>query len=68
MSDSKGSTWLTAFVVKSFIAARTLNSDFAHEEKIDPAVEFLLSTQQEDGSFLESGPVRHKDMQVLNKA
>ncbi|XP_028411916.1 CD109 antigen-like isoform X2 [Dendronephthya gigantea] len=50
-----GSLWLTAFVVKSFSRAKSYIY-------IDPAVQrkslaFILSTQQRDGSFSESGRV-----------
>ncbi|KAE9548744.1 hypothetical protein FO519_008047, partial [Halicephalobus sp. NKZ332] len=60
-SDSHGSTWLTAFVAKSFKQA----SPFVY---VDPAVlensiAFLNSQQQTDGSFAERGEVHHKDMQ-----
>ncbi|XP_070574483.1 CD109 antigen-like [Ptychodera flava] len=53
--DDSGSTWLTAFVVKSFIQAM----DFIY---IDPnvvvrAIIFLVEGQQTDGSFSEVGRV-----------
>lgn len=60
-SDANGSTWLTAYVIKSFLWARA----FIY---IDPQIIFdgfayFLSKQNTDGSFREDGTVIHKDMQ-----
>lgn len=60
-TDNNGSSWLTAFVVKSFSQAR----EYAN---IDPdvlsrSVAWLMAQQRKDGSFAEPGDVIHKDMQ-----
>lgn len=60
-SDKSGSTWLTAFVTKSFIQARPYIS--IDENIIDGALQWLSSIQKSDGSFPEIGVVSHKDMQ-----
>ena len=60
-SDSSGSTWLTAFVVKSFSqASKYIPVD---ENIVKQALDFLASVQSSQGSFLEVGTVFHKDMQ-----
>lgn len=60
-SDRSGSTWLTAFVAKSFRQAAThIDID---ESVIDDALKWLSKTQKEDGSFREVGQVSHKAMQ-----
>jgi CD109 antigen len=59
--DKSGSTWLTAFVAKSFAqASRHVHIDKKH---IKQALDFLKSTQNSNGSFTEVGTVCHKDMQ-----
>jgi CD109 antigen len=60
-NDKSGSTWLTAFVVKSFIQAKPhIDID---QKVIDESIEWLLNRQKPDGSFNESGEVHHKEMQ-----
>lgn len=60
-SDRAGSTWLTAFVVKSFFQARPyVDVDPAVTSK---AVEWLLTRQKRDGSFAEYGEVHNKALQ-----
>lgn len=60
-SDSSGSTWLTAFVVKSFRqASKYIEID---EEIVKSALEFLSKTQKTDGSFKEVGYILSKAMQ-----
>ncbi|XP_031620960.1 CD109 antigen-like [Contarinia nasturtii] len=60
-SDKSGSTWLTAFVAKSFRqAASFIDVD---ENIIDDALKWLSKKQNKDGSFLEIGTVSHKAMQ-----
>nr|BAR45603.1 alpha-2-macroglobulin 3 [Ammothea sp. RS-2014] len=59
-SDPEGSSWLTAFVVKSFAQAR-------HLIDIDPvdlkkSADWLLSKQQDDGCFPFIGMVHHQAM------
>lgn len=59
--DGKGSTWLTAFVVKSFKQAE--NYIDIEGKIIDEALAFLNTTQAHDGSFSEFGHVIHEAMQ-----
>lgn len=60
-SDKSGSTWLTAFVAKSFHqAAKYIMVD---DEIVKSALDFLSSVQALNGSFPEVGHVSHKDMQ-----
>nr|XP_022323516.1 CD109 antigen-like isoform X2 [Crassostrea virginica] len=60
-SDKSGTTWLTAFVVKSFSQA----ADFItiDENVVQKAVTWLVSQQNENGTFREPGRVLHKEMQ-----
>ncbi|GAB1860997.1 CD109 antigen [Camponotus japonicus] len=61
MSDPSGSTWLTAFVVKSFKQAAEY---IAVEDRIiNEALEWLSNNQAANGSFPEVGKVSHRDMQ-----
>ncbi|XP_062547426.1 thioester-containing protein 1 allele R1-like isoform X6 [Armigeres subalbatus] len=60
-SDPKGSTWLTAFVARSFKqAADHISVD---EKIIDKSLEWLSDQQAANGSFPEVGKVSHTDMQ-----
>ena len=59
----EGSTWLTAFVVKSFIQARA-HVDYIDQNVISEAIEWLFSKQHSDsGCFKEYGEVHHKELQ-----
>ncbi|XP_054164406.1 CD109 antigen-like isoform X2 [Oppia nitens] len=60
-SDRSGSTWLTAFVIKSFIQAKPLVD--IDQKVIDKSIEWLLNRQKSDGSFSEPGEVHYKPMQ-----
>ena len=60
-SDKSGSTWLTAFVLKSFIQAKPIVE--IDQKVIDKAIEWLLNRQKPDGSFNEPGEVHYKPMQ-----
>jgi CD109 antigen len=60
-SDSHGSTWLTAFVAKSFKQASSFI--FIDNTIIQNAIAFLNSKQTQAGAFAEHGEVHHKDMQ-----
>nr|XP_055041580.1 CD109 antigen isoform X1 [Misgurnus anguillicaudatus] len=60
-SDNSGSTWLSAFVLRCFLQARTFFT-------IDPAViqrtaDWLVTQQNPDGSFREPGRVIHTELQ-----
>lgn len=59
--DSRGSTWLTAFVAKSFKQAeRYVDVD---AKIIDNALKWLQGIQKEDGSFPEIGQISHRTLQ-----
>lgn len=60
-NDKSGSTWLTAFVLKSFIQAKPYVE--VDQKVIDKSIEWLLQRQNPDGSFSEPGEVHHKAMQ-----
>lgn len=60
-SDENGSTWLTAFVARSFRQA-SKHID-VEESVIKQALQFLAKNQAQNGSFPEVGKVSHKDMQ-----
>nr|UVH36225.1 sea star footprint protein 9 [Asterias rubens] len=60
MSDPSGSTWLTAFVVRSF--AQASKYIFIDPEELAKSKVWLLSLQQKDGCFKSVGKVIHKDM------
>ncbi|XP_035917630.1 CD109 antigen-like isoform X4 [Anopheles stephensi] len=60
-SDKSGSTWLTAFVARSFKQAA--NHITIDEKVIDKSLEWLSDHQAPNGSFPEVGVVSHKDMQ-----
>ncbi|XP_078580350.1 complement C3-like [Branchiostoma floridae x Branchiostoma japonicum] len=55
------STWLTAFVNKVFCQAKKFVSSI-DEEAVCTAMEWLLSTQREDGAFKEVYKVHHREM------
>lgn len=60
-TDKQGSTWLTAFVVRSF---RQASSYISVEKRIiDDALNWLENNQAFDGSFREVGNIIHSDMQ-----
>ncbi|XP_042855895.1 alpha-1-inhibitor 3-like [Penaeus japonicus] len=59
-SDSEGSTWLTAYVLKSFAqASEYITID---EEDLEVSADWLLNQQMEDGCFESVGMVHHKAM------
>jgi CD109 antigen len=59
--DRRGSTWLTAFVARSFQQA-SKHIDI-ESRIINEALSFLNKTQSENGSFPEYGEVIHRQMQ-----
>ncbi|VDK50291.1 unnamed protein product [Anisakis simplex] len=60
--DKHGSTWLTAFVVRSFKQAQSFI--FVDDQILQKTFAFLNAQQeQENGAFAERGEVHHKDMQ-----
>ncbi|XP_070600137.1 complement C4-B-like [Erythrolamprus reginae] len=58
---TKSSTWLTAFVVKVLSLAR--NYQEVESAGIRGSVKWILKQQQGDGSFTDSYPVYHREMQ-----
>ncbi|XP_067664533.1 CD109 antigen-like [Haliotis asinina] len=58
---SIGSTWLTAFVVKSFMEASDMV--YISDDVIVRAVDWILAQQNFDGSFPEKHALYHKYMQ-----
>ncbi|KAG4078918.1 hypothetical protein HA402_005578 [Bradysia odoriphaga] len=60
-SDDSGSTWLTAFVVRSFIQAR--NHIVVDNNIIKEALDWLHNKQAPNGSFPEMGRVIDQKMQ-----
>lgn len=59
-SDASGSTWLTAFVLKSFAQARQYVQ--IDGEDLDMSREWLKQKQMENGCFNSVGKVFHKGM------
>ncbi|KAK3086566.1 hypothetical protein FSP39_020319 [Pinctada imbricata] len=63
-SDKSGSTWLTAFVVRSFAQAHSVMPNLVDINVISGAVSWLLKQYRvETGMFVEPGRVLHRDMQ-----
>ena len=61
MRSENGSTWLTAYVAKSFNqASKYIDID---QDVISEALDFLSSVQSDNGSFSEFGHVSYKTMQ-----
>lgn len=59
-SDASGSTWLTAFVLKSFAQAQQFIAIDSGD--IDMSRDWLKRDQMENGCFLSKGKVFHKSM------
>ncbi|CAK9299134.1 unnamed protein product [Gordionus sp. m RMFG-2023] len=62
-SDPKGSVWLSAFVLKSFVQAKSIDIIYIEQAIFHKILKFLSSNQLDDGSFKETGTVIHKAMQ-----
>ena len=60
-NDQSGSTWLTAYTIKSF--GESAKFILIDQNVINTGFSFLQSVQKPDGSFNELGNVIHKDMQ-----
>ena len=60
-SDKAGSTWLTAYVMKSFIQARPYID--VEQTVISKGIEYMFAQQAKDGSFVEHGKLHDKRMQ-----
>jgi CD109 antigen len=59
-SDESGSLWLTSFVLKSFAQAKDLM--YIDDMILDEAANWIISHQQNDGSFEAVGFVCHEEM------
>ncbi|CAB4009200.1 complement C3-like, partial [Paramuricea clavata] len=57
-----GSTWLTAFVIKTFCAIQKLDGIDIDQNVINTAINWLASRQRADGAIPESNPVVHQEM------
>lgn len=57
-----GSTWLTAFVVKSF--SQAMQFIYIDVEELECSISFLIGQQQPDGSFLEEGRIVDRGIEV----
>ena len=62
-SDRVGSSWLTAFVVKSFANAQAYV--LIDDESLQESVSWLTEKQAPDGCFAPEGRVLHKGMKVI---
>ncbi|PAV87616.1 hypothetical protein WR25_06818 isoform B [Diploscapter pachys] len=60
-SDKHGSTWLTAFVVRSFAQAKPFI--FIDQAVVNKSIDFLNTQQLMTGAFAEQGHIHHKAMQ-----
>ncbi|XP_038076709.1 CD109 antigen-like [Patiria miniata] len=58
--DPSGSTWLTAFVVRSFLQAK--HYIYVDQRDLDKSMGWLRRQQRADGCFESHGQVIHKDM------
>ncbi|XP_036362354.1 CD109 antigen isoform X1 [Octopus sinensis] len=62
--DSRGSTWLTAFVLRCFSEAKkSMPEVYIDDNVLIKAVRWLFVRQSENGKFFEVGQVLHKAMQ-----
>ena len=59
-SDQEGSLWLTAFVLKAFSEAKDIV--YIDERVISEALKWVVSHQNNDGSFDQVGFVHHQEM------
>ncbi|XP_070198324.1 CD109 antigen-like [Littorina saxatilis] len=63
-SDQAASTWLTAFVLRSFAHARLYIPDTVDMDILNSAVDFLVTRHNNvSGLFFELGQVLHQEMQ-----
>eukprot|EP00106_Octopus_bimaculoides_P005891 XP_014773333.1 PREDICTED: CD109 antigen-like isoform X1 [Octopus bimaculoides] len=63
-NDSRGSTWLTAFVLRCFAEAKkSMPEVYIDDNVLVKAVKWLFIRQSENGKFFEVGQVLHKAMQ-----
>ncbi|CAC5407218.1 CD109 [Mytilus coruscus] len=60
-NDKSGTTWLTAFVIKSF--SQAVSFTYIDLNVITKAVQWIIEQQETSGAFNEPGIVLHKEMQ-----
>ncbi|XP_063430935.1 CD109 antigen-like [Mytilus trossulus] len=60
-NDKSGTTWLTAFVIKSF--SQAVSFTYIDINVITKAVQWIIKQQETSGAFNEPGIVLHKEMQ-----
>ena len=60
MNDQSGSLWLTAFVLKSFAQAK--DTIYIDHSILQDAARWIVSRQNNDGSFDQVGFVHHQEM------
>mmetsp|Transcript_58504 Transcript_58504/g.189512 ORF Transcript_58504/g.189512 Transcript_58504/m.189512 type:complete len:1401 (+) Transcript_58504:208-4410(+) len=60
--DQEGSTWLTAFVLKTFAEVQALGLISVDTSVLASAATWLVQQQAADGSFLGRGQVIHQEM------
>ncbi|XP_052071276.1 CD109 antigen-like [Mytilus californianus] len=60
-NDKSGTTWLTAFVIKSF--SQAVSFTYIDINVISKAVQWIIKQQETSGAFNEPGIVLHKEMQ-----
>nr|AEG67300.1 alpha-2-macroglobulin [Branchiostoma belcheri tsingtauense] len=60
-SDASGSTWLSAFVMKSF--SQAMDYIYIDPKVLAKTIRWLIRQQQDTGVFSEPGNVIHKEMQ-----
>jgi CD109 antigen len=61
-SNDSGSTWLTAFILKSFVQAKQYLPDDIDDSVINKAAEFLRAQQKDDGGFEEKSPINDRSI------
>nr|BAR45605.1 thioester-containing protein [Ammothea sp. RS-2014] len=62
-TDNSGSTWLTAFVLKTFKQAKEHIPDMIDDEVVKAAMSWLSKQLQFNGTFAEPGSVLNKELQ-----
>jgi len=60
--DGSGSTWLTAFVLRTFAEVHALGFITVDTSVLESATTWLIQQQQQDGSFASVGKVIHQEM------
>lgn len=61
-TNGSGSTWLTAFILNSFVQAKQYLPDDIDGSVINKAAEFLRAQQKDDGWFEEKSPINDRSI------